>query len=111
MRDEGSKDEVESDANYWLHLRREIDISISQLYKGGCSDWVRTCTHEYKISELLKQQCKVLNSTAIASGYAGRDPQGGTSDGIFLVSFLLRYKGWLKLWYARLAIFEKEVEV
>jgi len=26
---------------------------------------------------------QVLNSTAIASGYAGRDPQGGTSDGSF----------------------------
>ena len=23
----------------------------------------------------------MLNTTAIASGYAGRDPQGGTSDG------------------------------
>ena len=26
----------------------------------------------------------MLNSTAIASGYAGRDPQGGTSDGSLL---------------------------
>jgi len=34
----------------------------------------------------------VLNTTAIASGYAGRDPQVGTSDGSFLVSLLLRYK-------------------
>jgi len=30
----------------------------------------------------------VLNSTAIASGYAGRDSQGGTSDGSFLTSSL-----------------------
>ena len=30
----------------------------------------------------------MLNTTAIASGYAGRDPQGGTSDGRFLVSSL-----------------------
>ena len=26
----------------------------------------------------------MLNTTAIASGYAGHDPQGGTSDGSFL---------------------------
>jgi len=26
---------------------------------------------------------QVLNTTAIASGYADRDPQGGTSDGSF----------------------------
>ena len=33
---------------------------------------------EYKI------EVQALNTTAIASGYAGRDPQGGTSDGCFL---------------------------
>jgi len=31
---------------------------------------------------------QVLNTTAIASGNVGRDPQGGTSDGSFLVSSL-----------------------
>ena len=31
--------------------------------------------------------CKVLNTTAIASGYAGRDPQGGTSDGSLFNKF------------------------
>ena len=31
--------------------------------------------------------CKLLNSTAIASGCAGRDPQGGTSDGSFSSKF------------------------
>ena len=35
MRDEGSKDEVASDSDYWLHSRGEIDSSVSQLYKGG----------------------------------------------------------------------------
>ena len=30
----------------------------------------------------------MLNTTTIASGYAGHDPQGGTSDGSFLVSSL-----------------------
>ena len=30
---------------------------------------------------------KVLNSTAMASGYAGRDPQGGTNDGSFFSKF------------------------
>ena len=31
----------------------------------------------------------MLNSTAIASGYAGRDPQGGTSDGSLFSKFSL----------------------
>jgi len=31
--------------------------------------------------------CKVFNSTAIASGYAGRDSQGGTSDGSLFSKF------------------------
>ena len=35
--------------------------------------------------------CKVLNSTAIASGYAGRDPQEGTSDGSFFSKFSFIY--------------------
>jgi len=41
----------------------------------------------------------VLNTTAIVSGYAGRDPQGGTSDGSFLVSSLLGYEEWLKFFF------------
>jgi len=54
---------------------------------------------KYSISELQNRDVQVLNSTAIASGYAGRDPQGGTSDGSFLVSLLLRYKVWLKFFF------------
>ena len=33
----------------------------------------------------------MLNSTAIASGYAGRDSQGGTSDGTFFSKFSFIY--------------------
>ena len=44
----------------------------------------------------------MLNSTVKASGYVGRDPQGGTSDGSFLVSLLLRYKVWLKFFFSSL---------
>ena len=33
----------------------------------------------------------MLNSTAIASGYAGRDPQGGTSDGSLFSKFSFLY--------------------
>ena len=41
-------------------------------------------THrKYRISKLYNSSVQVLNATAIASGYAGRDPQGGTSDGSF----------------------------
>ena len=32
----------------------------------------------------------MINTTAIASGYAGRDPQGGTSDGSFLVTQMVK---------------------
>ena len=42
---------------------------------------------------------QVLNNTAIASGYVGRDPQGGTSDGSFLASSLLGYIQWLKIFF------------
>jgi len=49
----------------------------------------------------------VLNSTAIASGYAGRDPQGGTSDGSVLVSSLLGYKVWLMFFFSSLKEKEK----
>ena len=35
----------------------------------------------------LENRGQVLNTTAIVSGYAGHDPQGGTSDGSFLSKF------------------------
>ena len=35
---------------------------------------------KYRILDFKIKDCKLLNSTAIASGYAGRDPQGGTND-------------------------------
>jgi len=41
-------------------------------------------THrKYRISEVYNRSVQVLNITAIASDYAGRDLQGGTSDGSF----------------------------
>jgi len=40
----------------------------------------RPAHRKYRISEI---ECKVLNTTAIASGYAGRDPQEGTINGSF----------------------------
>ena len=40
--------------------------------------WLSLNLHKkYSISELKNRDVQVLNSTAIASGYAGRDPQGG----------------------------------
>ena len=65
-------------------------------------DWDFTCTQEYRMSELKNKEFKVLNTIAIANGYAGRDPQGGTSDGSFLVSSLLSYKEWLKFFFCSL---------
>ena len=42
---------------------------------------------------------QVLNTTAIASGYAGHDPQGGTRDGSFLANSRLGYTEWLKIFF------------
>jgi len=39
---------------------------------------------------------QVLNTTTIASGYAGRDPRGGTIDGSFLVSSFFRLQKLVK---------------
>ena len=41
--------------------------------------------HKYRILELKNRDVQVLNSTAIASGYAGRDPQGGLAIKAFKV--------------------------
>ena len=41
----------------------------------------------------------MLNSTAIASGYAGRDPQEGLAMEAFLASSLLSYNQWLKIFF------------
>jgi len=60
---------------------------------------LETAHKKYRISKLKNKEYKVLNATAIASGYAGRDPQGGTSDESFLVSSLLCYKEWLKFFF------------
>ena len=48
----------------------------------------RLAHRRYKISELKNKERKVLNTTAIASVYASRDPQGRTSDESFLLSSL-----------------------
>ena len=40
---------------------------------------------KYEIIELKKEDVQVLNSSAIASGYAGRDPQGGFAMEAFTV--------------------------
>ena len=56
-------------------------------------DWLSFCLHTENIEfQNLKVEVQVLKTTAIASGYAGRDPQGGTSDGSFFASSLLSYK-------------------
>ena len=39
---------------------------------------------------------QVLNTTAIASGYAGRDPQGGTRDGNFFSKFSFKLQSMVK---------------
>ena len=52
--------------------------------------------HKYRISDFKIKECKLLNSTVIASGYAGRDPQGGTSDGSFFSKLSFRLQRMIK---------------
>ena len=42
---------------------------------------------------------QALNATAIASVYAGHDPQGGLAMEAFLASYLLNYIQWLKIFF------------
>ena len=44
----------------------------------------------------LENRVQVLNTTAVASGYAGRDPQGGTSDGSFFSKFSFKLQTMVK---------------
>ena len=46
--------------------------------------------------EIKIETCEVRYTITIASGYAGHDPQGGTSDESFFANSLLSYKKWLK---------------
>jgi len=39
---------------------------------------------------------QILNSTTIASGYAGRVPQGGTSDGSFFSKLSFKLQSMVK---------------
>ena len=55
-----------------------------------------TCTQEFRILE-LKIESASLNSTTITSGYAGRDPQGGTSDKSFFSKFSFRLQRMVKV--------------
>ena len=50
----------------------------------------------------------MLNSSAIASGYAGRDPQGGTSDGNFFCKFSFKLQKMVKV---LLLVLEKKKKV
>jgi len=45
-------------------------------------DRVLICTKNTEFQE-YKTEVQVLNTTTIARGYAGHDPQRGTSDGSF----------------------------
>ena len=55
--------------------------------------WLRQNLHtKYEISELLIKMCKCSSLTAIASGYAGRDPQGGFAMEAFKVLYWNLYE-------------------
>ena len=43
------------------------------------------------------EKCKLLNSTTIASGYAGCDPQKGTSDGSFFSKSSFKIQRMVKI--------------
>ena len=79
-------------ANYY---NLKLNSGWKDKREGGC-DWVITCTQEFRISE-LKIESASLNTTAIASGYACRDPQGGTSDGSFISKFSFKIQIMVKI--------------
>ena len=56
--------------------------------------WLRLDLHtKYEIIELKKGNVQVLNSSAIASGYADRDPQGGFAiEALRFFSYWNRYE-------------------
>ena len=53
----------------------------------------------------------MLNSTAIASGYAGRDPQGGTSEGRFFNKFSFRLQRTVKVLLLVLVKKKRKIEL
>jgi len=56
-------------------------------------------TQKYSISDFKIKECKLLNSTAITSSYEVVIHKEALAMEAFLVSFLLRYKGWLKFFF------------
>jgi len=69
--------------------------------------WLSWNLHrKYRISELYNKSMQVLNATAIASGYAGHDLQGGIRDGSFL-QFLFSSLEMIKV---LLFVFEKKMK-
>ena len=58
--------------------------------------------HKIQNFRTKNEKCKLLNSTTIASGYAGRDPQGGTSDGSFFSKFSFRLQSMVKVLFSSL---------
>ena len=72
---------------------------LSSLPGNDAKIWLRLDLHTNTEFQNFKIEMQVLNSTAIANGYAGHDPQGGTSDGSFFLSSLLGYKVWLKFFF------------
>ena len=73
--------------HYWSQ------INCSSISFWAVADWGKTCTPNTKFQNLKKGNVQVLNSSAIASGYAGRDPQGGFCDrSVTFFSYWNRYE-------------------
>jgi len=85
---------VNTDLREFLTNKRKLELLHTHYCceQVGCQLVIELePAQKYEISELKNRDVQVLNSTVIASGYASRDPQGGTSDKSFLVSPLLSY--------------------
>ena len=54
------------------------------------------------------EKCKLLNSTVIASGYVGRDPQRGTSDGSLFSKFSFKIQRMVKVHFQ---FFKKKIKI
>jgi len=92
----------------WRKVRQSVLWAYIQSYneasnnvdvgKTSCiNDWGITCIEKYRISKFKNRNCKVLNTTVIASGYAGRYPQGERLTMEACCKFSLVYLKWLKV--------------
>ena len=67
------------------------------LCEGGDIELIEVLSaHKIQNFRTKNEKCKLLNSTAITRGYAGRDLQEGTSDGSFFSKSSFKIQSMVK---------------